>query len=188
MQRPSSIDKLPPEIRELILRLRNEKGFTFDQIMAKLVELEVVHISRSSVGRWVKRQAPIAERLRRSREITEAIFRETGKEPASKTAQLNIELMHSIVFDLFTVSEDGDPAAIENMKSSPSDMEKLARTVSHLVSAAKGDAEYQKRIRDEIERTVREEAAAGLAETAKERGWDNDTIDAVKARILGVKV
>ncbi|MGZ8371111.1 MAG: phage protein Gp27 family protein, partial [Caulobacteraceae bacterium] len=64
---PSSIDKLPPEVRALIGELREKRGCTIDEIMDKLRELEV-DVSRSAVGRHVRKLADIGAEMRRSRE------------------------------------------------------------------------------------------------------------------------
>jgi len=52
MARPSSIERLPAELRELIGHLR-ERGRTIDEILAKLAELDV-DVSRSALGRHVQ--------------------------------------------------------------------------------------------------------------------------------------
>ena len=64
---PSSIDKLPVEVRELIGRLR-EQGATIDDILAKLGELDV-EVSRSALGRHVKGLAEVGEQGRHARSV-----------------------------------------------------------------------------------------------------------------------
>src|SRR6185312_16084101 len=97
MSRRSSIDRLPAEIRETIADLR-DKGVTIDQILDALRELGAV-VSRSALGRHVKRLDEIAERMRHSRAVADALVKRLGDAPETKQARLNIELTHSIIFD-----------------------------------------------------------------------------------------
>ena len=70
--RPSSIDKLPDEIRSVIHRLISG-GASVSQITDKLVELEQENApSRSAVGRYVKNQRLITERLNRADVVARA--------------------------------------------------------------------------------------------------------------------
>ena len=52
MARPSTIQRLPTEVRELIAELR-EEGRTIDEVLEKLRELRL-DVSRSALGRHVK--------------------------------------------------------------------------------------------------------------------------------------
>ena len=64
MARPSSISRLPPEIREAIGALRQD-GRTIDEILAKLRELApAAEVSRSALGRHVQVLDRIGEQLR----------------------------------------------------------------------------------------------------------------------------
>lgn len=63
MPRPSSISRLPAEIRDKIGALRAE-GRTIDEIVAKLEELNV-DVSRSALGRHCKRLESVQANIRR---------------------------------------------------------------------------------------------------------------------------
>ena len=140
MARPTTISRQAPEIRELIGRLR-EQGRTIDEILAKLRELDV-DVSRSALGRHVKQLDAIGEELRRSRAIAEAMVQRFGDAPESKTARLNIELMHGLLMKLM-VGEDGGTVTLE-----PQDAYFAATALQRLAMASKADVDREVKILD----------------------------------------
>lgn len=188
MGRPSSIDRLPPEIREAINRLRG-KGHTIDEIMAKLNELDVVHISRSAVGRYIKVQAKVGERLRRTRVISEALIRERGDEPASRTARLNIELLHTAIFDVFGMLDgDGNEDAIaDTLRSNPKAIHDLAKALDHLSRSARNDLDYERELEGQMRARIAAESEGRLKEAVKEKGLSAETAEIIRRKVLGLK-
>ena len=193
MSRPSSIDKLPSEIRVEIGRLRGE-GHTIDQILAHLADMRSqVAVSRSALGRHIKGFDKIAEKMRQSRVVAEALVRELGEAPESKTARLNIELLHGTINDLFMNSlEGGEDAEIaldgkEALKGSPEGVMMLAKALDHLGRASKSNVEFlalaEKRAADK----ARAESVKAVEDVAKEAGLSSDTVATIKAKIFGVK-
>ncbi|MFT8645662.1 DUF3486 family protein [Gluconacetobacter sp.] len=181
------MDKLPPEIREEINRLR-DKGHTIDEIVAKLRELDVVHISRSAVGRYVKAQAKVGERLRRTRVISEALIRERGSEPPSRTARLNIELMHTAIFDIFGLIEEGSEDALaDKLRENPKAIHDIAKALDHLGRSARNDLDYERELEERMEKRLRQQAESAVAEVAKQKGISADTVKAFMEGAFGVK-
>lgn len=160
--RPSSIDRLPEEVRDLIGRLR-DKGCTIDEIMAKLGELDLDEDdlpSRSSLGRHLKKAAEIAERVKKSRQVAEVIVRQLGESDADKTTRMNIELMHNVLFEIATrTSEDGEPVSFEPMEAML-----LAKALDHLGKASKDDVARTVAIE---ERAAKKAKAEALKQTEK---------------------
>ncbi len=175
MTRPSTIRKLDPEVREEIARLRDQ-GVTLDTILAKLHELGA-EVSRSALGRYVKEIEDVGERIRRSREIADALVRRLGEAPESRQARLNIELMHSVILDLVMGAQDGGAVALD-----PEQAMFLARSMKDLASAQKSDAEYALKIRQEAAK----QAAAAVDRVAKTKGLGADTVAALKQEFLGI--
>ena len=178
---PSSIDKLPTEVRELIGRLRDE-GVTIDDILAKLHELGA-EVSRSALGRHIKGLAEIGEQMRRSREIATALVSRFGDEPDNRVARLNIELMHGLVMRAITASaegEDGTPGG--PISFGPEDTMFLARSLQSLASAQKIDADRLLKVRVEVAK----DAAKAVKAVGQERGLTGDTISAITKAVLGV--
>lgn len=177
---PSSIDKLPVEVRELIGRLR-EQGATIDDILAKLGELDV-EVSRSALGRHVKGLAEVGEQLRRSREIATALVARFGDEPDNRVGRLNIELMHGLVMQAITATAEGEDGQVQAVTFSPEDTMFLARSLQSLATAQKTDTDRLLKVRVEAAKD-----AAKAAETVgKAKGLTKETMDAIKHAVLGI--
>lgn len=190
MARPSSIDRLPPEIRAEIGRLRGE-GHTIDAILAHLADLRShVAISRSALGRHIKGLDKIGEKMRQSRVVAEALVRELGEAPESRTARLNIELMHSAVMELFMRSADGeavDAGGKAALEGNPEGVMFLAKALDHLGRASKTNVEFVALAEKRADEKARKEAALAVDEVAKTNGLTGDTVALIKAKIFGVK-
>ncbi|NHO33315.1 DUF3486 family protein [Acetobacter fallax] len=181
--RPSSIDRLEPEIREEIGRLRGN-GHTLDEILAALRELDVTEISRSALGRHVKSMEQVGQTLRHAQNITEAVTRQFGDAPASRTAQLNIELLNTAVLNLLF---DATGSASEGEGITADTVVKLARTIDHLTKSSRADIENQKQTEDRIEKRIKKETDERLNEAMKERGLSPDTAEKIRKKVLGLK-
>jgi hypothetical protein len=173
---PSTVRRLPPEVRELIAGLRDQ-GRTLDEILDKLRELQV-DVSRSALGRYTKQLDAVGSELRRSREVAQALVRELGDEPESRAARLNIELMHSITLKLL-VNEDGQVASLD-----PEELMFLGQTLHRLAAANKLDTERTLQIQKE----ALTKAAAVVEKTARKAGLTAETVQNIKAQILGLKL
>ena len=176
MARPSTIQRLPGELRELISDLRG-KGRTIDEILSKLRELDV-DVSRSALGRHVKQLDKIGDEIRRSRAVAEALVRQYGDAPESRAAKMNIELMHSLVTRLM-ISEEGERAEFE-----PREAMQMATALQKLVQASKQDVDRETLVRKEFARKLDEAVAA--AEEAGERGLSPERLGELRRGFLGV--
>lgn len=191
MPRASKIDRLPAELREAISDLR-QQGRTIDDILEHLKRLGIddgALPSRSGLHRHIQGLDALAERLTRSRTVAEALVRKLGDAPESRHARLNIELMHSVVTDLMlaageATTEDGGQAVAFD----PQQVMFLAKSLDHLAHAQKTDADMTLRIRAEVETKTKAAAAKAAEAVAKQRGLTADTVQAIRAQILGVKV
>lgn len=164
-KRPSSIDKLPEEVRDWIGRLRDQ-GRTLDEIIAKLRELDVEALpSRSALHRHLQKAEVIAERLRKSRTVADVIVRRLGESEPDKATRLNIELMHQAMFDMLSASgEDGEPVTLDPMQ-----VMLMAKALDHLGKASK----------DDVARTVAIEKRAAEKAKAEALKQAEAAIDAV---------
>ena len=189
MARPSSVDKLAPEIRDEIGKLRDE-GATIDQIVGHLRGLSVV-ISRSAMGRHIRGMEAIGERLRRSRSVVEVLVRQLGDAPASRSAQMNIELLHTAVLDLFMKSADGDESVDAEgtaaLAGNPEGVMMLAKALDHLTRASKSDVDFVAKIEARVADRTKKEAAAAVDLVVREKGITAETAATIKARIFGVR-
>ncbi|MEZ5648639.1 MAG: phage protein Gp27 family protein [Alphaproteobacteria bacterium] len=163
--RTSSVKRQPPEILELIGKLR-AAGKTIDEILAKLQELELEQpVSRTALGRHIKEIDGIREHIGKSRTIAQALIEKLGDGPDMRTARLNIELLHSMILKLL-VTEEGQVLEIDGKAAFF-----LAKTLKDLAAASKSDADREKVIRDAIQKEAKKKidqlgAAMGKAEAA----------------------
>lgn len=187
MARPSSVDRLPEEVRATIGKLRG-LGWTIDEIHEHLRGLIDQAPSRSALGRHIKGLAAMGERMRRSRQVAEALVRELGDAPESRAARLNIELMHSAILDLFmqaeVVGEDGQrgPAVV----SDPEAAMLLAKAVDHLARASKTNVDFVAAAEKRATEKARAEAASSAEAVARQKGLSGETVQAIKTAIFGV--
>ncbi|MDU7522055.1 MAG: phage protein Gp27 family protein [Roseomonas mucosa] len=189
MARPSSIDKLPAEVRDAIGRLR-EQGRTLDEILAHLKQLDV-EVSRSALGRHVKSMEAVGERLRRSRAIAEVLIRPLGDGEEGKTARLNIELAQSAILDLLMRSAEAQDTAQQDGEEESGPLDAMgtmlvAKGLEHLVKAQRHDVELIQKIEERAAAKAKREAAQAVETVAREKGLSRETVAAIKASVFGV--
>ncbi|MGE4264241.1 MAG: phage protein Gp27 family protein [Desulfovibrio sp.] len=157
MPRKSTVRRLPPELREQIGALL-EQGRTLSEITAHLNQLGA-EVSRSALGRYKQHLDKVGEKLRRSREVAEALIAKLGAAPESKALRLNVELMHGALMDLaLKANEDGDEDGGEGITLDPQGAMLLSKALDHLSRASKADAELIGKIKEQ----ARKEAEAKL--------------------------
>lgn len=194
-RQPSSIDRLPSEIREVIGALRQD-GRTIDEILAKLQELKV-EVSRSALGRHVQTLAQVGERMRRSRDLAQSLTARFGDQPDNRLARMNLELLHNALFETLIAADSSEGEGDEDDEEAdgrapiamdPKSLKALADALRSMASAEKLDAERITRMKAEARREALEEAAKAVDKAAKKvsGGMTKDTIQAIKSEILGV--
>lgn len=174
MARRSSIDRLDPAIREQIGKLR-DKGFTIDEILAKLKELSV-EVSRSALGRHCKQLEEVAGSIRQSRIVAEALAKNFGDEGENKVSQVNIELMHSLLLKMM-VSPEGESITMDSK-----DAFFMASSLQKLVQASKQNIDNVLQIRREFA----EKAVVALDKAGKKKGISEENLSFIKKEIFGV--
>lgn len=181
MGRPSSIDRLPEEVRALIGRLR-EQGRTLDEILAHLGQMDDVladAVSRSALHRHVQKMEALGKHLKVAREQALAIVDRLGVAEDNKLARLNAELLHAIILKGLAAGDDGEPAVL-----SPQEMMFVGRALAQVAAAQKVDVDRPVTIRDKL----RKEDARKLAAVEGELAAEGDTPAADRARAALSKV
>ncbi len=156
MPRKSSIRSLPPEIREQIGALLERHTLT--EIIEHLKQLDVT-VSRSALGRYKQHLDRVGEKLRRSREVAEALIQKLGNAPESKALRLNVELMHGLLMDLALSANDEGEAEEGEEKAKgvvldAQDAMWLAKALDHLSRASKTDADLIAKLREQARKEV----------------------------------
>ena len=187
MSRHSTIQRLPPALRAEIARLW-DAGHTLDEIIAHLRTLTEAAPSRSALGRHVQKMEVLGARMRRSREVAEALVAKLGDAPESRTARLNIELLHSAIMDLFMSEEEdaGDEDGRAALAGNPQGVMLLAKALDHLTRAQRSDVVALRLAEERAAKRAKTEAAEAGAAAARAQGLSAATIEAIKQRILGV--
>ena len=187
--RPSSIDRMPEEIRAESGRLRAE-GRTIDEILAQLRALGAPAPSRSALGRHIKGLDRIGEQMRRSRTVAESLVRDLGRAPESQTARLNIELMHSIILDVFLRAADGEAIDGEGKAAISGDPEGLmffAKALDHLGRANTSAIKAIQEAKKEGIEIGKKLAARAVEQAGRAQGLSRETVAAIRSAIFGVQ-
>jgi DNA-binding transcriptional MerR regulator len=186
MPRQSTVRRLPPELREQIGALLDQ-GRTLDEIKSALDGLGA-DVSRSALGRYKQRLDKVGEKLRRSREVAEALIAKLGSAPESKSLRLNVELMQGVLTDLaVNASEEGEAGEGKAVTLDPQDAMWLSKALDHLARASKADAELTGKIREQAEAAARKAAAETAVTAARKGGLSAESADAIRREILGLK-
>jgi len=187
MARRSKVERLPIELQAEIGRLRERH--TLDDILAHLKAMggEAAAISRSGLARHISRvDQELAEDLRRSRGVAAYLAQSLDDAPGSAALRLNVELLHDQILSLMrrardAAKVDGDGAAMDSQG-----LMQLARALESVSRAARTDLDYAAQAEKRAADRARGEAASAAAEMARAAGLSGETVDAIKARILGV--
>lgn len=117
-------------------------------------------------------------------------MRELGDAPESKTARLNIELLHSAVLDVMMRAEDGemiDGRARAALDGNPEGVMMLAKALDHLGRATKTNVDAIAAVEKRAAERATKEAVAAVEKVAKAGGLTAETLGAIKAGIFGVR-
>ena len=158
---------MPPEIRDWIGRLRDQ-GRTLDEIVAHLRTLDADAVpSRSAVHRHLQRAEVVAERMKQSRAVADVIMRRLGEGEPDRATRMNIELMHSVIFDMASrIGEDGGEG--EAVTLQPMEVMMMAKALDHLGKAAKDDVARTVTIEKRAAEKAKAEAVKAAAQAIGE--------------------
>jgi biotin operon repressor len=157
MARPSKIDKLPPDIKGQINRLRSD-GAEIDDIVAYLAEATPEKISRSAVGRHVKKLGEITNRINEARAIAEGVAPTLANKDDGQLLNLNVELLHSATMRLLSATDD----------ETGEDIPIKASEAMALGKALEASAKAQKITADRVMKIKEAVAKTAIAEVSKE--------------------
>lgn len=182
--RPSTVDRLPPEVRDQIAQLRRN-GRTLDEILDHLRQLDV-DVSRSALGRHVKSLAEIGESLRRSETMAKFIVEKFGDDADERVGRANMRILQGSLLELLTADrtdDDGQPVIL-----SAGEAKEISLSLQRLVSAQRMDSERQLRLKAEARAEAAREAATAVDTVAKRvGGLSAETVASIKAEILGIR-
>jgi DNA-binding transcriptional MerR regulator len=175
--RPSTVDRLDPEIKRLIADLRLEHGWNIDEIKQKLDELKQP-ISRTALARHTKSLDEISRELRQTRETARVLTEATTPGEDGKVLQLASELLESSMVRMMTATEGGELITLE-----PKEAMQTSITLHNLVKSKGGLNDIRTKAKAE-QKKESAETAKGAAQAA---GLSKDTVDAIYHAVLGVE-
>ena len=150
MTRASKIRRLPPELREQLHSML-DAGHTLDEIKTHLNALGA-DLSRSGLGRYKQQVDKVAQRLRESRNMAEAVMERMGAQAATgKSGEALIQMLTTLTSDYFLKRLDDPDGEIE-----VDEIRALARVVKERAQAARLEQDYDVRIRAQVEKEAAE--------------------------------
>lgn len=175
MGRKSSITQLDPRIRDAVNDAVRDGRATIDEILV-LIKSMGGEVSRSAVGRHVKKATEQMKRYRDAQEVAKVWIAKLTDEPEGDVGRLVAEMVKTVAFQQLADMGESDK------KSGPMDLMLLAKAMDHVSRSQKVDADRQLKIRKE----VLDQAAKKTEEVAKAKGLSADTVDLIKRQILGI--
>lgn len=177
--RPSTIDKLDKEVRELIGQLRIDHGWTIDEIRQRLVDMGQT-VSRSALGRHVRTLEDMAAELRETQMMATALARETGNADQSQMLDLNSQLLQANMFKLMLAAKDGEGIQLD--AKAAKDFADALRSIA-LTRKTELDVVEKAEARAALKAT--REAAENATKAARAKGLSKDTVEAIRFAVLG---
>lgn len=187
MGRPSTIKRLPPQVRERLDAWIRDESVTQSEaaelVNKLLAELFPGHppVSRKAVNRYDLSMREAGEKIRQAREISDVWIAKLGSEPGGKTGHLVTEMIRAMVYEVMLklhqeeLDPDSMPAMIDALKS-------LALTAARVERASEISVKRERQIREE----ERKRAAEQAGKAASGQGLSAETVEAIQRQILGV--
>lgn len=179
--RPSTIDKLDTEIRELIGKLRMDQGWTIDEIQQRLVAMGQ-SVSRSALGRHVRTLQDISAEMREAQAMATALAREVGDADQSRMLDVNAQLLQANMFKLMLAANEDDG---EGVQLSAKDAKAFADALRSIALTRKTDLDLVERAEKRATERAKVEAADKATTAARSKGLSKDTVDAIRRAVLG---
>lgn len=178
--RPSKIDQLPDEVRDVLNKLLRDGRHTQQQILDHINQLlpNREQVSRSGLNRYATRMESVGAKLRETREIANVWMARFGDEPTSDVLQLVVEMMQGALFKYALKTSEAEDDDLFD----PEEMKDVTLSIQRLAKSAEMNAKREK----EIRKAFAEQAASEADQVAKEAGLSAEAVQTIKNRILGI--
>lgn len=183
MPPPKKLDLIPIELRQRLAEVLQERGF--GDIVAVTEELNFwleeegleVRVGKSSVGEFSK----LLKDQREAFAMAETLLSDMDIEGESQMHKVLMQMIATAAFQMMqSVSEkDG--------QFDPKELANLSRMLKDLMQSAGLREKLRADERARVAAEVRETAAAQVEEKATALGLTRDTVQSIKAQILGVE-
>ena len=180
--RLSSIDLLPEEAEpdiawafEEIKARRMPQLQILAELNKRLADRGLGKLSKSAFNRKALWLIGHGEAILRAREIAGVLAEKLDEVPEGDVGLLLNELVKSIVFDILSNAQLTDSVSMNMALNAAVALDKLESARRQSVST-----------RDKIAKTFAEKAAAAVEKAGAAKGLTPDTVEALKAKILGI--
>ncbi|MQT14400.1 phage protein Gp27 family protein [Segnochrobactrum spirostomi] len=180
----STVKKLPPEVRDWIMRLRDQ-GRTYDEIIAALRGLDTLAVvpSRSALHRHVQQAERARELVERQRIVAASLAKELGAEDDGRVVRGNITMLHAILTRIQMAALEAEEGGDADPALSPQEAMQLAKALDHLGKAAKDDVARTIVIEKRAQERAIKAAEEAVDTVIKQQGGGAESIAALKAAI-----
>jgi hypothetical protein len=182
--RLSSIDLLPEQAEPLVLaalkELRERKKpqqIILAELNASLADYGIKPISRSAFNRKALWLAAYGRQLDHTREIAAIFAEKLDEAPAGDVGLLLGETLKTIIFDVLSEASLSDESASMKM------LAQASIALRNLEQARRLSVQTRQKIMTDFVRR----AGEAVEKIAEQRGLTAETVDAIKAQILGVR-
>lgn len=191
MSTPSTIDRLPEDIKATLQQLLQDPRVTQLDVTAKINALLAAEgheerVSKSAVNRYAQRMEEVGAKLRQSREVAQMYIAHVGAAPQGQTGLLINEMLRSMAFELSLKLQDVDLEDPENMSATIDQVKALALAVQRLEQSAtinvKREADIRQQALADAVKAVNE-----VASTGKKGGLSDEAANEIRRKILGIK-
>jgi hypothetical protein len=180
----SSIDRLPPEIREELQELLRDPRVTQLAATRKInaileAEGHEEQLSKSAVNRYDLQMRSIGEKLQQSRETAEMWIGKLGSKPQGQIGNLVNEMLRTLSFDAAIWLQDGEINK-ENAEGVIDMVNSLALTMQRLEKASNLNVAREKEIRQQ----ALEDAAKKVDKAGQKLGMTPETLKEIHEALL----
>ena len=191
MGRPSTIRRLPPEVKEALDGWLRDPAITQVEAAARvnalLAEVAPGHppVSLMAVNRYDLSMREIGRRLQESREIAEVWVAKLGSQPSGQVGYLINEALRTLALEVTQKVMEGELTA-DSLPGVMAHLKDLSLAEQRLARSASENARRERQIRAEERQLATEEAAETAGRAASESGLSAGTVVEIRNKILGI--
>lgn len=188
MPSPSTIDRLPPDIKAQLQQLLLDPRVSQLEATAKINTILAEEgyddrLSKSAVGRAAQRWAKVGERIRQSREVGEMFIAKVGAAPQGQTGLMINEILRTLAYELSEKMLDADLEDAANLPAIIDQVKSLALAMQRLEQSATINVKRE----TEIRKQAIAEVAEVVAEAAVQLGQNAEQAAFWRQKVLGVQ-
>lgn len=183
--RQSSVDRLPPDIREKLFELLRDPRVTQLETTARINEIleaegRPERVSKSAVNRLSIKMDQAGAKIRQSREMAEMWVAKLGAAPQGQVGHLLNEVVRTLAFETAVNLADGDEPV------PPKLLKELSIAIERLERAASENVKREEEIRKAERKRLAEETMKAVDEEGKKGPMTSERLRAIIKETYGV--